>query len=255
MSKVPKLIFDDYILSSFEIKTKEIDSMTNDKYKSNVEKVRKIIERNNKKYAEAEARASKILIKSFDANTSFKNSQVIAQIQKIACEVKEKDVNELIITRVLDAAIDELKEEDFFAHSLDINDLNKSQSHKIYNIKFNIKYCFEMISDAYCIGKSCVDKNYFSLVLSILSLIKKLNNVTTISLTYLEALVVAIIAKQRKNIEEENLINLVLNDENLKYCGCKVDSLKISNTLTNLSKMRIISIVDGKIELIESIIV
>ena len=255
MSKVQKLILDEYMLGSVKIKTKKIDSMTNDKYKSNINVVRKIIERNNLKYAEAEARAAKILIKNNDVNSHLTNSQVIGQIKKIAYEVKENEVSDIIINRVLDAAIDELKEEDFFAHSLDIRDLNKSKSRKIYNIKFNIKYCFEMLNDAYCIGKRFVDKNYFSLVLSILSLIKKLYNATTISLTYLEALIVSIIAKQRTILDEDSLIKLVLADENLKYCGFEVGIAEISSALTNLSEMRVVGIVDGKIELIESIVV
>ena len=47
MSRVEKLILDDSVLVSYDLKTKRIDSMANKEYRDNISVVRKIIEKNN----------------------------------------------------------------------------------------------------------------------------------------------------------------------------------------------------------------
>ena len=96
MSRVPQLILDDSVLSSVNIKTKKINSMTNKAYQKNIPVVRNVIEKNNQKFAEAQLRAAKLIIKSFDKDEPFSHNEKIAEIQHLANSVKDSCVNEII---------------------------------------------------------------------------------------------------------------------------------------------------------------
>lgn len=255
MCKVPELVFDEYMIDSFQIKTKKINSMTNKKYKSNIKVVREIIERNNQRYAEAESQAARLVLKSFQNDDSFSNSKAIADIQRLALEIKEKDVDWRVLNRVLDASMDELRENDFFSHTIDLRDLKNAKSKKMYNVRFNIKYCFEMLNDTYSIGKSVIDKDYLGLILSILMLLSRLHDSVVVSLDYLEALIVSVIAYQGGEVLEEKLISLVLKNDKLECCGYKVERVNISQALNVLSKLAVVKIENGNVFLLESVVI
>lgn len=106
MSKVPQFILDDSVLSSVDLKTKKIDSMTNKAYQKNIPVVRKVIEKNNQKFAEAQLRAAKLIIKSFDKDELFSHNEKIAEIQHLANSVKDSCINEIVLNRILDASIE-----------------------------------------------------------------------------------------------------------------------------------------------------
>lgn len=255
MSKVPQLILDDSVLTSVDLKTKKIDSMTNKAYQKNIPVVRKVIEKNNQKYAEAQLRAAKLIVKSFDKDGPYSHNEKIAEIQRLANRVKSSCVNEIVLNRILDASIELISQEEFYTHTVDIRNLKKGKSNKLYNIQFNLKYCFELINDAYIVGKNAIDKKYFELILSILFLFIELEKVTTISIDYLDAIIVSVLAKFGRKIDEGELVSLVLKNDALKSCEYNnITPSVIYSSLSNLYKLKIIENVDGFVQLIEKVL-
>ena len=216
--------------------------------------VRNVIEKNNQKFAEAQLRAAKLIIKSFDKDEPFSHNEKIAEIQHLANSVKDSCVNEIVLNRILDASIELISQEEFYTHTVDVRDLKKGKSTKLYNIQFNLKYCFGLITDAFTVGKNAINKEYFGLILSIILLLVKLEKAKTISIDYLESIIISVLAQLSNKVEENELISLVLKNNALKYCEYDISSSIIYDSLSNLYKLKVIENVDGFVQIIEKIL-
>jgi len=138
---------------------------------------------------------------------------------------------------------------------VDVRDLKKGKSTKLYNIQFNLKYCFGLITDAFTVGKNAINKDYFGLILSILSLLVKLEKAKTISIGYLESIIVSVLAQLGNKVEESELISLVLKNDALKYCDYNnISPSIVFNSLSNLYKIKVIENIDGFVQIIEKIL-
>lgn len=256
MSRVEKLILDDSVLVSYDLKTKRIDSMANKEYRDNISVVRKIIEKNNNKFEEAQLRAAKLIIRNVNKGELYSSNEKIAEVQRLANQVKLGSTNEIVLNRILDASMDLISQEETYAHAVDIRNLKKGKTTKVYNIRFNLRYCFGLITDAFTVGKASVEKQYFELILSIIKLFMELEEMTTIDIDYLEAVIVSTLAKLGDKVEEERLISSVLKSEELKCYECKeITSNDVYKSLTILYKIKVIENVDGFVYLIEDILI
>lgn len=256
MSRVEKLILDDSVLVSYDLKTKRIDSMANKEYRDNISVVRKIIEKNNNKFEEAQLRAAKLIIRNVNKGELYSSNEKIAEVQRLANQVKLGSTNEIVLNRILDASMDLISQEETYAHAVDIRNLKKGKTTKVYNIRFNLRYCFGLITDAFTFGKASVEKQYFELILSIIKLFMELEEMATIDIDYLEAVIVSTLAKLGDKVEEERLISSVLKSEELKCYECKeITSNDVYKSLTILYKIKVIENVDGFVYLIEDILI
>lgn len=120
MSRVEKLILDDSVLVSYDLKTKRIDSMANKEYRDNISVVRKIIEKNNNKFEEAQLRAAKLIIRNVNKGELYSSNEKIAEVQRLANQVKLGSTNEIVLNRILDASMDLISQEETYAHAVDI---------------------------------------------------------------------------------------------------------------------------------------
>lgn len=253
MIKARKLILDESVTSTESVKTQTIKSMTNKAYRKRIDTVNRIIEKNNNQFADAQIRAAKMIIKSL--NTDPTNSN-IANVLKIANNEKYEGVNEKIFNAILEASMNAIQSDDTYYQVLILKDVEKSKSIKLYNVRFNIKKCVQLICESYPLFAEKTGDQNVLYMFSMFNLLKGLLDVLTVDLSINEAVIVAILNSYdgKASIEE---IESRLKGSNLsdKYGKDFTTCKELHASLESLEKICVVTLKDdGKYELNECVL-
>lgn len=249
---VPKLILDESIYIE-NIDARTIQSMTNKKYKKNIVRTNRVIDEKNRNFELASQQISKILIKNSSGNQlGYSSNPAIKYYQEIANSVREDSVSEVQINRAIETGITILQPQEFYSQSIKEKEGNQvSQKPRNIIANFSFKNLLEIIVISFSVGESVININVIKLVLSLLSFIKKILKLSEIKLSETEAYVISFIAQiNKKNISEDELIKYIQ-----KNCNTNIESNDIHKSITNLDKLGVISLSNGRITLIETLLI
>lgn len=220
--------------------------------------------------------SKKILMKDadvvFDGNISldgFSDNLYLNRLQK-DFEAKMQEISKLydvppinktssnaILTSVFSI---EDKEENYY-QSIDIQNIDNGSSRKIYNILFQPKYLLSIVRNSFFLGKSIVEQDLVTFFFSLVGLLLDYGNATQIKLSKNQIIVLLYLAKysyfslseddliQHIQNKELNFSNSCINDKDLENLGKN----EIVAAVTELAEIKVLSIIEGKIKLIEKV--
>lgn len=239
MGKARRLVLDECVTKTVTIETRRIDSMTNKAYKKSINTINRVIERNNKQFAEAQLRAAKMIIKSGDEYSLNSN---ISAIMRIANDVKQDGVNKNVLNAILEASMYSMPSEEVYYQVLSLKNVEKSKSIKLYNVRFNLKKCWQLICESYAIIDNIANKEFIGLTISVLNTLKSIFNIMTIEISLKEAILISTIisyggsanAEEIKGrIKASNLVSEYGEDFiNCEWVDDSLKSLELINTIS-----------------------
>lgn len=147
---------------------------------------------------------------------------------------------------------------EIYAQTIYLHDTDNSQSIKPYNIRFNLKKCWNVFYQSYNMGISAKSKNLFGFVLAILKFLAYVQEIQTIAFTREEAIVLVTIYSYDEHEASFNQIKSRIEANDLSDCIYSTinnsEKLVLNDLLEHLIKVKVIDIISGKYTIIEDIV-
>lgn len=225
----------------------KIKSLTNNKYKENLEVVKKIIANNNTRFLEERKKVSSLIIKDSSIENGYED--VLNYIQKSNLP---DNVSELVLKTVLRTSMQRIPDKDLYSKEIYLSSIKRAKSIKLHNIILNIPKCIELLIESY--GDPISNEKSLLYVFMILIFVKKVINLCTVDLSEFEAILISCIYSYGGSSSLEQIYSR-LNTSNLLEKYQISQSKDLLAHLNKLLDLKIVSKDNDVYNLVEEVFI